>query len=107
MKEYSLSPIPKNEPDYSTGSVSRAPQNQPPANVSKETSRANQAKATPQASYEPVGQPKDTCLRFKVDENTNDVTVYVLDRSSRQILRTIPADQMRKLQSGDLLDLLS
>jgi uncharacterized FlaG/YvyC family protein len=46
-------------------------------------------------------------LRFKVDENTNDVTVYVLDRSSRQVLRTIPADQMKKLQSGDLLDLLS
>ena len=107
MKEYSLSSLSNKEQDYGSGSVSRASQNQPPANVSKESSKTNQTKDTPRVQNNSAGQPQDTFLRFKVDENTNDVTVYVLDRTSRQVLRTIPADQMNKLQAGDLLDLLS
>jgi uncharacterized FlaG/YvyC family protein len=107
MKEYSLSSISNKEPDYSAGAVSRAAQNQPPASVSSESSRASKGKPAAHTNSEPSAQADNTFLRFKVDENTNDVTVYVLDRNSRQVVRTIPSDQINKLQAGDLLDLLS
>ena len=44
-------------------------------------------------------------IHFRVDEETNDVTVYVVDRKSRRVLRSIPANELHKLKAGDLLKL--
>lgn len=46
-------------------------------------------------------------LVFKVDQQTRDLTVYILDRASRQVVRTIPADEIAKLNPGDLLELFA
>lgn len=45
----------------------------------------------------------DVRLKFIVDSKTNDVTVLVLDKSSRQIIRTIPNDELKNLTRGDLV----
>ncbi len=66
-----------------------------------------------QGSGEPVPgsppQPRnaDVVLRFNVDRDTREVTVYVMDRASRQVLRTIPPDELNNLKAGDLIELLA
>jgi len=49
----------------------------------------------------------DVFLKFRVDEKTRDVTVYVVDRASKQVVRTIPPKEMKNLKAGDLVSLLA
>lgn len=49
----------------------------------------------------------DVSLKFQVDEETSDVTVFVVDKTSQRVLRTIPPEELDKLNSGDLLQLFA
>ena len=49
----------------------------------------------------------DVRLKFIVDNKTNDVTVLVLDKASRQIIRTIPSDELKNLTQGDLVTIFA
>ncbi len=44
-------------------------------------------------------------IHFQVDERSNELTVFVIDRASRRVIRSIPASELDKLQAGDLLKL--
>ncbi len=48
----------------------------------------------------------DTFLRFMVDEKSNDITVYVVDRASQRVMRSIPPNEVNNLKAGDLLKLM-
>jgi uncharacterized FlaG/YvyC family protein len=52
-----------------------------------------------------AGTPANVSIHFRVDEKTNEVTVFLVDRKSKKVLRSIPADELQKLQVGDLLQL--
>jgi uncharacterized FlaG/YvyC family protein len=49
----------------------------------------------------------DITLKFKIDEETNDVTILMLDRETRKVVRTIPPEEMTKLDPGQLLELFT
>jgi hypothetical protein len=49
--------------------------------------------------------PTNVRLQFEIDAETQDVTVLILDKASQKVLRTIPPEEMTKLQAGDLLEL--
>jgi uncharacterized FlaG/YvyC family protein len=84
-----------------------------------ETSDRVEAAATTQAtqSEQKVSEPTpstpqpvlngDVRLKFIVDSKTNDVTVLVLDKASRQIIRTIPTDELKNLTQGDLVTIFA
>jgi uncharacterized FlaG/YvyC family protein len=42
-------------------------------------------------------------IHFRVDEKTNKITVFLVDRQTKKVLRSIPASELQKLQIGDLL----
>lgn len=44
-------------------------------------------------------------IHFRLDDKTNELTVFVVDRKTKRVLRSIPASEMHKLQAGDLLKL--
>jgi uncharacterized FlaG/YvyC family protein len=46
-------------------------------------------------------------VRFRIDEKTNDVTVYLLNQETRQVIRTIPPGEIAKLTPGDLVNLFA
>ena len=50
---------------------------------------------------------RDTQLRFKVDPNTNELTVFLVDKGSKKVIRTIPPDEMNKLRDGEFLELFT
>ncbi len=57
------------------------------------------------ASAPLVGNASNVSLQFRVDAKTKDVTVFVVDRNSKKVLRSIPANELAKLSAGDLLSL--
>jgi len=40
-----------------------------------------------------------------IDAETKDVTILILDRASRKVVRTIPPEEMAELDPGELLQL--
>lgn len=64
-------------------------------------------KSTETQEYMLTGPDSSVSLKFRVDPDTHDISVFVLDRSTRQVVRTIPADEYKKLQASDLLKLLA
>ena len=53
------------------------------------------------------GKVSDLNLRFMVDSQTKDVTILVVDRSSKKVVRTIPPEEASKLDPGELLQLFA
>jgi uncharacterized FlaG/YvyC family protein len=54
-----------------------------------------------------VSKNPDVQMMFQVDEKTKDLTVFILDRSSKEVIRTIPPDEVNKLKAGDLVSLFT
>jgi uncharacterized FlaG/YvyC family protein len=79
------------------------------ANAAAQEKIATQENKTPRAvesvAAPLVGNASNVSLQFRVDDKTKDVTVFVVDRKSKKVLRSIPASELAKLQSGDLLKL--
>lgn len=77
-----------------------------PAEISAQAEAVPEEKPVEHKAAESTSVPVlngDVRLKFIVDSKTNDVTVLVLDRASRQIIRTIPNDELKNLTRGDLV----
>jgi uncharacterized FlaG/YvyC family protein len=76
---------------------------------SKEPARTTEAKAKAETSPEAnvINPLADFTLEFQVDESSKDVTVYILDRTSHEVVRTIPPEELNNLNPGDLLQLFA
>jgi uncharacterized FlaG/YvyC family protein len=81
-----------------------------PAEAPEPAEAAPQAKQADQKTSDTASAPVlngDVRLKFIVDSKTNDVTVLVLDKTSRQIIRTIPTDELKNLTHGDLVTIFA
>lgn len=47
--------------------------------------------------------PVNTSLKFQIDEETNEITVLIVDRATDKVLHTIPAEAIKNLPAGNLL----
>jgi len=74
------------------------------------------AEAKAQAAAEPIHEadpkvaadgPQDINLRFRVDQKTQDITVFVLNQRTQEVIRTIPPNELAKLKPGDLVNLFA
>ncbi len=89
-----------------------APEIQGPALQQAAAARASAApEAAPETKTEdtprqPATHP-DISLRFQVDEETQDVTLLILDKNTREVIRSIPPDEMNKIGPGELLELFT
>ncbi len=63
--------------------------------------------AAEQKTFKLSSPLSDVSLKFRVDAKTNEVSILILDRATRKVLRTIPADEMSKMNPGDLLELFT
>lgn len=46
----------------------------------------------------------DIRLQFRIDPDTNDITVVIVDRESQQVIRTVPPQELSDLVEGNLLE---
>ena len=54
---------------------------------------------------EQINNLTNISIHFNVEQETNRLIVIVTDRQTGQIVRTIPASELEKMQAGDLLKL--
>ncbi len=47
--------------------------------------------------------PVNTSLKFQIDEETNEITVLIVDRATDKVLHTIPAEAIKNLPGGNLM----
>lgn len=66
-----------------------------------EKTPAQETKASTSASQ----SPWNIRMRFEVEPETKQVTVFIINRQSHEVIRTIPAEELEKMQQGDLLEL--
>ena len=104
MNDTSIKPIgsvQQSEASALTRAVMPAQTEQPPAQPRQ--SVASQSKV--QIKPAETGTLANVSIHFRVNDETNDITVFLVDRQSRKVLRSIPASELQKLQIGDLLKL--
>ncbi len=109
MNELNLSPISRIESNANLPEVKlahSAAAGQEPMPQPAQT-KPVQEKPVEQPAPKPAKSGPDVFLRFQVNQETKKVTVYVVDRATREIVRTIPPDEINKLKAGDLLELLA
>ncbi len=82
-------------------------QAQPAPAASPKINAASQEKLQVQTRGEhaQAGMLSNVSIHFRVDQETNDVTIFIVDRKSRKVLRSIPANELEKLKIGELLKL--
>ncbi len=76
-----------------TGSLNSPKQEKKPASASSQPVKASQAAS----AY------AQTRLQFQVDSKTNDVIILIRDKDSDKIVRTIPAEAIKDLPPGQIL----
>ena len=55
----------------------------------------------------PLKEMADVSLKYRVDAETKELTVMVIDKSSHKVIRTIPSEELKQFREGDLLELSS
>lgn len=90
-----------------TGGASVAIQQQQAAAVIPQSAKP----AEPKVEEKKAESPKQSAvltsevrLKFIVNENTHDITILVVDRASKKVIRSIPPEEMGTFQQGDIFD---
>ena len=119
MSEISINSTPNaraQEPPPVSGPTRHSPHSDSPDDVSKPAVQ-NQDKNLALQDKSQRSQPSETerqtpaqnlssvSVQFRVDENTKEVTIFVIDRESKKVLRSIPSSELDKMQVGDLFKL--
>jgi uncharacterized FlaG/YvyC family protein len=52
-----------------------------------------------------IGSLANVSIHFRVDDKTDSVTMFLVDRKSKKVLRSIPTSELQKMQIADLLKL--
>lgn len=68
----------------------------------------NKAEAKPQPK--PAQEPevfRNLQLHFRVDPDTHDITVLMVDAASKRVIRSIPPEELGKLSQGELVEMLA
>ena len=63
---------------------------------------------SPKQAEEASSQAKNVSnvsIHFRLDDKTHELTLFVVDRKSKRVLRSIPASELHKLKAGELLKL--
>ena len=80
---------------------------QPEQSVNK-VEESDEKKETPTSEEKQYSTPqrttKDVTLRFKIDKDSHDVQVILVDKESGEVIRTIPPDELKLLQEGELVE---
>lgn len=77
------------------------------AELAQAESKVQDRSSAEQKGAKSGASTSDVSLKFRVDSKTNEVSILILDRASRKVLRTIPPDEMNRMNPGELLELFT
>jgi uncharacterized FlaG/YvyC family protein len=103
MSDNSISPINNVQPAAVSG---MPPKPQVIKTAVEEVSDPNKSpKQQMENEPAPISGSSNVSVHFRVNDDTHELTVFVVDRENKKILRTIPASEFSKLNAGDILRL--
>jgi|WetSurMetagenome_2_1015567.scaffolds.fasta_scaffold937934_1 uncharacterized FlaG/YvyC family protein len=108
-----ISPIQSSPPKAAVQPAEQAARDTNAANAAAKASgenkeAASEAPAKVAAKAKPaVSSFSNIELKFQVDPKTQALSVLILDRTAHRLIRTIPPDELKQMQAGDLVELLS
>jgi len=73
----------------------------------KQTSGETSQAALTSQSGQVQHSMKDVELKFVQDKDTNKMMVFVVDKTSKHVLRSIPPEELDKLSAGDLMEIVA
>lgn len=73
------------------------------AQVQAQAVESPPAQVRPEPS-QPGGNP-NISMRFEKDEESGELVLYIVDRESKKVLRTIPPEVLAQLTAGQVLNL--
>jgi uncharacterized FlaG/YvyC family protein len=62
-----------------------------------ENGKVNSGQETFALKKKLVRTSSDVSLRFEVDSQNHELTIYILDKANKKVLRTIPPDELKDL----------
>jgi uncharacterized FlaG/YvyC family protein len=80
---------------------------QEPVQNSQEGNSGVEVQDTSPAVQYAANSMVNTRLHFQVDPSSHEVTVYVLDRDTEEVIRTIPPEEVNELTRGSLVEILT
>jgi len=95
-----------NEASYTQASATRPTANESATGKLEDIAKAPDTKAD-QGAEKAGNQMSDVSLKFKINEETKDVTILIVDRASKKVVRTIPPEEMSKMKPGELLEMFA
>lgn len=77
------------------------------AAIVREPATSNSEKSTKQieTESEQAKNVSNVSIHFEVNDETKQLTIFVVDKKSKRVIRSIPASELSKLQAGELLKL--
>jgi uncharacterized FlaG/YvyC family protein len=107
MNESSIKPIGSIRPSEAGTALKPLIPNQTESAVSQKPAVSEPEEAIkPIETHSAQGEsPSNVSIHFRLNEETNELTVFLVDRQTKRVLRSIPASELQKLQAGDLLKL--
>lgn len=107
MSETTISPINGPQPvDHGTTGKTQNSAT-PESEAAQKTASPDQTVPQKQKEDQPAlaNSLADVSIHFRIDEKTRDLTVFIVDRKTKRILRSIPPSEVHNLRAGDLLKL--
>jgi uncharacterized FlaG/YvyC family protein len=46
-------------------------------------------------------------LKFEVDEKTNEITIKIMDQTTKKVIRSIPPEELKDLRDGVMVELFT
>ncbi len=93
---------------YNAGKVDKAAEQQQAVSQQVESKAKGQNKeyeGSQQSISQIAAETKNLSLRFKVDPDTREINVMMIDKESGQVVRTIPPEELANFTEGKLLEL--
>jgi hypothetical protein len=107
MNEASIKPISGVRPSETSAPVKPLVPSQPEGIAVQKPTASEQDTAVKPVEMDSGqnGGPANVSIHFRLDDKTNELTVFVVDRKTKRVIRSIPANELHKLQAGELLKL--
>lgn len=102
MSDNTINPISSVRMDTVSGTFPKAPVSAP-VTPKVEASEAEKLPSQAENESEQISAPSNVSVHFRVNDDTNELTVFVVDRNSHRVLRSIPISEFYKMKAGELL----
>jgi uncharacterized FlaG/YvyC family protein len=104
MSDNTINPISSVRMDTVSAALPKA-QVSAPVTPKVEASEAEKLSSQAENESEQITNPSNVSVHFRVNDDTNELTVFVVDRNSHRVLRSIPISEFYKMKAGELLKL--